>query len=195
MFQKGFPGSCTGAFTKSAPTKVIEKLDGVAPFCEFMGRAGKMLCGEMNSYIKPLAWTTFLAKDYEVVLTFQGTKLSEFAMFEFTMKQDPIFFEYLNYHVPNARPNGAVMTEGLAMYIYQLLNCIDSIFYNIQRSGFKNVDYITGHSLGGSAATVYAQLQTPYGRIGNVATRQSAFLVTFGAPATFNRECLKGQCP
>merc|ERR1711988_954058 len=138
---------------------------------------------------------TFIVKDGEVVLTFQGTKLQEFAMFEFTIKQEPIFFEYKNYQVATAPPNGAVMTEGLAMYIYQLLNCIDSIFYNIGASGFKNVDYITGHSLGGSAATVYAQLQTPYGKIGSPHNPQSAYLVTFGAPATFNRKCLQGMCP
>merc|ERR1719421_2169106 len=109
-------------------------------------------------------------------------------MIRYTYETDPVFFEYKNHYA--GFHTGAVVTNGLAQYLYQLINCVDSLYWEIgdpmitTMLGIDKVDYITGHSLGGAAATLYTQLQIPGGMIGT-----DTFLVTFGAPATFNRDC------
>jgi hypothetical protein len=182
IYSHEFPGSCAGGFAKSS-----KKVDASA-MCgkQMSGEAMEICNGGFSQILKPLAWASFLYKDDEIVLAFQGTQMHKFAMLQYTFKADPIFFEYVNYF--SGHHSGAVVTEGLALYMFQLINCVDSIYYAIP----GKVSYITGHSLGGSAATLYSQLQmgSPIPTIGH-----ETFLVTFGAPATASRECLSGTCP
>jgi hypothetical protein len=180
VYADAFPGSCAGGFTKQT-----KKVVGKQEFCaEVNSEAAMMICHKGGGILKPLAWASFLEKDGEVVLAFQGTQITKYEMFAYTILAAPVFFEYKNYYA--GFKTGAVVTEGLAMYVFQLLNCVDSIFWAIP----GKLGYITGHSLGGSAATLYSQLQLPSGIIGT-----ETHLATFGAPATFNRGCLAGECP
>merc|ERR1719375_306640 len=182
VYSHAFPGSCAGGFTKAS-----KKKDASAMCGKQMGPMAMELCeGGMQFILSPLAWASFLYKDSEIVLAFQGTQMHKFQMLQYTFKADPIFFEYMNYF--SGHHSGAVVTEGLALYMFQLINCVDSIYYALP----GKTAYITGHSLGGSAATLYAQLQmgSPIPTIGT-----ETFLVTFGAPATASRECLAGECP
>jgi hypothetical protein len=180
VYADAFPGSCAGGFTKQT-----KKVVGKQEFCaEVNSEAAMMICHKGGGILKPLAWASFLEKEGEVVLAFQGTQITKYEMFAYTILAAPVFFEYKNYYA--GFKTGAVVTEGLAMYVFQLLNCVDSIFWAIP----GKLGYITGHSLGGSAATLYSQLQLPSGIIGT-----ETHLATFGAPATFNRGCLAGECP
>merc|ERR1719421_705929 len=82
------------------------------------------VCMRGPGLLKPLAWASFLQKDGEMVLSFQGTQIQKYEMFMYTIKASPIFIEYKNYYA--GFKTGAVVTEGLAMYVFQLLNCVDS---------------------------------------------------------------------
>merc|ERR550514_348037 len=194
LYSKAFPGTCTGGYTPL--NKEFEK---DAPYykavCAAVEQSSPELAMEMcgmgvdTGLLKPTAFASFLIKGMDIVLAIQGTQMHKIEMYEYSMLTSPIMFEYKNagiggYYGPYT--TAAVVTEGLAKYVYQLLFCMD---YLTSKLG-KELGYITGHSLGGSAATLYAQLLMPNGLMG-----VSTFLVSFGAPATMNRDCLYGTCP
>jgi hypothetical protein len=115
----------------------------------------------------PAAYAALLYKKpkvlsaYEFAVSFQGSKYDEPSMLFYSLKKDPVYFEY----------NGAkiVTTEGYALYTALTIPCIEDLVSN---QDVDEVSWITGHSLGGAAATIYKMV----GGEGD--------LVTFGAPPT-----------
>ena len=78
----------------------------------------------------------------------------------------------LNYFVKTG-PSGTKYHGGFLGYVQQLAPCINPIRDALRRDGIE-LDFITGHSLGGAAATVYAQ---EYGE-------PLVGVATWGAPKT-----------
>jgi len=101
----------------------------------------------------------------EYVLTFQGTKLDEPSMMEYSLKKAPVTF--------NFNGNDVVTTEGYASYVAVLFKCISDKAKKIP-GGTGNLGHVTGHSLGGAAATIFA----------STGAAPNAALTTFGAPPT-----------
>jgi len=66
-----------------------------------------------------------------------------------------------------------VTTEGFAVYTSEIFPCMDSMLSELENTVEEFLPYITGHSLGGSAATLYAEKYGSY-----------VELVTFGAMPT-----------
>jgi len=99
--------------------------------------------------------------DAKYVLAFQGTKFSEPAMLMYSQKKEAVYVDMGGGY-------STVTTEGFAMYTSEIFPCMDSML-----SSLGKVPYITGHSLGGSAATLYAEKSGSY-----------VELVTFGAMPT-----------
>merc|ERR1711988_875645 len=100
--------------------------------------------------------------DAEYVVSFQGTKFSEPSMLLYSQRKEPVFVNMSGY--------ATVTTEGFAQYVSEIFPCMDSML-----STLGVVPYITGHSLGGSAATLFALT------LGSPAYKE---VVTFGAMPT-----------
>jgi len=137
-----------------------------------------------TTLLAPAAYASILYKtkgttgDEKYVVAFQGTKFDEPAMLLYTLSKEPVYVAY--------GPASTVTTLGFAMYIAQLFPCMVE-----QASSIKDsIDYITGHSLGGAAATLFKLFATDAFDI--VSTSE---LVTFGAPPTspYGKVKLKGQ--
>merc|ERR1719453_2738864 len=98
--------------------------------------------------------------DAKYVVSFQGTKFSEPAMLMYTLQKEAVYVDLDGVDI--------VTTEGFAKYVAETGPCIADLIetYNIP------IQYITGHSLGGAAATLFKQAGKP------------GTLVTFGAPPT-----------
>jgi len=137
-----------------------DKLGNVKNLCNKDRRrlTGGFLGG---SFTAPAAFASILCKidtttgcsgSSEKVLTFQGTKLDEPEMLLYSALKTPVMF------------GGIVTTEGYAMYLTQLYDCV------VNAASENPPNYITGHSLGGAAATLFSLLTN------------SGALVTFGAP-------------
>jgi len=103
--------------------------------------------------------------DKEFAAAFQGTKMDEPSMMFYSLNRAPVYFSW----------KGAdfVTTEGFALYTSETFPCVSSFVDEITDLQGQ-LTWITGHSLGGSAATLYAM--TDYGN--------GATLVTFGALPT-----------
>merc|ERR1711988_1443329 len=93
----------------------------------------------------PAAYASILYKmrygQKKYVIAFQGTKFDEPAMLAYTISKDPVYYTYGSKSV--------VTTEGFAMYVAKLFDCIESMSTGL------SIYQITGHSLGGAAATLY----------------------------------------
>lgn len=98
----------------------------------------------------------------EYVLSFQGTQFEDKAMLKYTLMKDPVALKWGGV--------STITTEGFAMYVAQLFPCIESLASGVP------IKWITGHSLGGAAATLYK------------ATGGDGGLVTFGALPTVPRD-------
>merc|ERR1719231_1331024 len=140
---------------------------GVEAFCDDRRRR-RQLKGEETRELSPAtgglpsSYGSVLTKSGEYVIAFMGVKAAtEPAMFMYTMMQTPVYAQYEDTMV--------VTTEGYALYLGQMLYCISVLTDGMEEP------YVTGHSLGGSAASLYASLGVSPG----------AFLVTFGSSPMF----------
>merc|ERR1719231_124824 len=136
---------------------------GVEAFCDDRRRR-RQLKGEETRELTPAtgglpsSYGSVLSKSGEYVISFMGVKAAtEPAMFMYTMMQEPVYAQYGSTMV--------VTTEGYALYLGQMLYCM-----SVLTAGMSE-PYVTGHSLGGSAASLYASLGVSPG----------AYLVTFGS--------------
>merc|ERR1711988_1276603 len=102
-------------------------------------------------------------------------------MLQYTMEKNPVLAN-LNFFIASegntalSPTKTIVTTQGFAKYVKETIPCIESMRTDLKSVYGKSPDYITGHSLGGSAATVYMSLA-------NIVS-PGIELVTFGAPAT-----------
>jgi len=126
-------------------------------------RVGRKLSGGAG-LLAPAAYASILYKSFttDYVVAFQGTKFDEPAMLEYTLMKDPVVVEF--------KGTKTVTTVGFAKYIAQLFPCMVPHAESIK----DDIAYITGHSLGGAAATLFSVL----------GPATSGALVTFGAPPT-----------
>merc|ERR1711871_1033727 len=98
------------------------------------------------------------------------------AMLFYILQKNPVFFS-TSIDPGTANDAGSVdfvMTDGMALYVSQTFPCIAQLSNQIG----EDVSWITGHSLGGAAATFYKMVvDTPDSEI-------KPTLVTFGALPT-----------
>jgi hypothetical protein len=164
-----YPGSCAGGFLQNGG---MLKATKIQKSCGILTKGASMhgfdaMCGGsseamFSKMLQPNAWGSLLTKGGATVASFQGTKMHDASMLEYTYKRNPVYITSGGW--------ATVTTEGYAMYFSQLATCMSSLS--------STPTYITGHSLGGAAATMYA------GMLGTGA------LVTFGAPPTTYRSFL-----
>jgi hypothetical protein len=115
----------------------------------------------------PSAYGSLLTKSNEWVVTFMGVKpMTEPSMFMYTIMQSPVYAQWGTTTV--------VTTEGYALYLGQMIYCMSVL------AAGKKEPYVTGHSLGGSAAALYASL----------GVNSDAFLVTFGSSPMFPKSSM-----
>jgi hypothetical protein len=121
----------------------------------------------------PNSWASLLKKDYgeeysaEYIVAFQGTKTTDVSMLQYNFRQSPVLT------IVGSTP--VIIPEGYYDYMSGLLPCMDdmTIWTAVPPT------FITGHSLGGAAATLYAQSKAAWGDDSNTK------LVTFGAAPTW----------
>jgi hypothetical protein len=127
------------------------------------------------------AWASYLKKETpesgktmtEYVVAFQGTKGNDFSMMQFNNRLQPIA-AYWDSKVH-------IVAEGHYLYMNSLTECLDW-FQSTATSSVPT--FVTGHSLGGAAATLYAKGKTAW-TTGVTATNTFyPRLVTFGAAPT-----------
>jgi hypothetical protein len=128
------------------------------------------------------AWGSYLKKSTpesggddmeEYVVAFQGTKANDMSMIQFSTKAEPMA-AYWDGKVH-------IVAEGHYMYMSSLLDCFD---WFMDDTGTVPA-FVTGHSLGGAAATLYHKGKSVWATYSaaNVNTFYPR-LVTFGATAT-----------
>merc|ERR1712167_265223 len=115
----------------------------------------------------------WISSKKEYVVTFMGTKtMTEPSMMFYNMQQQPTLFEF----TPTPGNNLYVLTTyGYALYVMDLLPCLFDMVQNTK------LNYITGHSLGGAAASIFATLLHLDGSLVDP-MGDTTQLVTFGAP-------------
>jgi len=145
-------------------------------------RVGKFELRKMNS------WASYLYKEThnsdgssrgkEYIVAFQGTKGSDIGMIQYNTRRNPIFV------FVGDRP--AIIPNGFYDYMSSLIFCLDDQQDETYRDSSDNwvatsPAFITGHSLGGAASTLYASSRSAWvNPSGNTFPR----LVTFGAGPT-----------
>merc|ERR550514_1046729 len=106
----------------------------------------------------------------EYAVAFQGVKMDEPGMMFYLLNKKPVYWK-TNVDGAGAMTTFAT-TEGYALYTQETFPCIAYMSNTIK----EDVSWITGHSLGGAAATLYSMVIDK--------GRQPSRLVTFGAVAT-----------
>merc|ERR1712139_672229 len=143
-----------------------------APQCDRRRLAAKLPARRLSGATKaPGAYASILYKstsasdtaNVEFALSFMGTKFDEPEMLYYSVLKEPAYFEWAGKSV--------VTTDGYIQLMAQLLPCIDGVVADLDGDGYS-LSHVTGHSLGGAAATIYEALYDTGG------------LVTFGAPPT-----------
>jgi hypothetical protein len=135
------------------------------------------------------AWASMLIKTTngqdEAVAVFQGTKAGDSTMFQYNLDQKPAYITLGSLK--------AVVPHGIYRYMNTLLPCMYAYLDVMPIGGFSSgssytIDepaFITGHSLGGAAATLFTQTKTAFM---DPSTRTVADtyprLVTFGSAPT-----------
>jgi hypothetical protein len=142
------------------------------------------------------AWASYLTKAtngadghlVEYVVAFQGTKANDLSMVEYNSEQTPVLVWF------NEFP--AIIPKGYFNYMKELVMCLSyfidvGMFGGLMGTGvITEPSFITGHSLGGAAATLFAKTQMHWI---DPSTRESMLggsvdtyprLVTFGAAPT-----------
>jgi len=132
-------------------------------------RSEKRQLSSGPGFLEPAAYSSVLYKQAQssalkkYVLTFQGTSLDDTSMLVYNLKKQPVWFSHEG-GTPVIAPMGYVM------YISKVIACLDGKLAGEDTSGW----YITGHSLGGAAASLF-----------KAATGFAGNLVTFGTPPLF----------
>jgi hypothetical protein len=138
------------------------------------------------------AWASLLLKSVngltESVASFQGTKAADHSMMYYNLHQDPVFITLGSEY--------AIITEGHFDYVSNLIECVyDMVYTSWYDIGYEPT-FITGHSLGGAAATLfiksdpcwldpsYASWCSSYDISGYGYYDTYPRLVTFGSPPT-----------
>lgn len=150
-------------------------------FCESLSDSGgsQASTGHGKIPLKPAhAWGSYLKKitpedggDYtETVVSFQGTKANDMGMLAFNTKNHPkaVYFDSQVH----------IVSEGHYAYMSSLLECFD--WFMVETSTIPT--FVTGHSLGGSAATLYYNGKTAWKTAAD--SNADSFyprLVTFGS--------------
>jgi hypothetical protein len=170
FFSSLFTGTCAGGI--SAKSKSASKVDGVllSVACE-MAQEGKgdpmirdTFCRGGKSgvpILQPNAFAAFMTKGGSNVLAFQGTKKDDSSMLDYSFKQAPILVM--------GKMGPSIVPEGYVLYLSQLVDCV------LKGSMQVPLNFITGHSLGAAAASIFHD-SFDVGKQGK--------LVTFGAPPT-----------
>merc|ERR1719502_188821 len=154
-----------------------------------------------SGFGKPKSWGSVLYKkpfmskySDEYVVSFQGTELDDPEMFGFIIAQEPVLLTYESetgsgtvFPSSTAWKKQIVIQEGYALYMTQVIPCIDKMVAQLDSLGIVP-SFITGHSLGGATATAYAEFLSEGSSIMGTTT----FLVTFGAPPTQFADYHKG---
>merc|ERR1711998_464520 len=123
------------------------------------------------------SWASYLTKEVvsgypEYVVAFQGTKASDHTMIQYNVQQAPVF-TYIG-------TSPAIVPEGYFAYMSSLVDCMTWMIDQAQYSGwdiypdtssiFTSADmqpkFITGHSLGGAAATLFAKADAAWSNPG-----------------------------
>jgi hypothetical protein len=132
------------------------------------------------------SWASYLVKEVasgypEYVVAFQGTKSSDHTMLPYNFNQKPLF-TYIG-------ESPVVCPEGVYWYMESLAECMswmidDPSGFDVYPSSLSNKQptFITGHSLGGNAATLYAKSKAAWSDSTACPTCKYPRLVTFGAP-------------
>jgi len=155
-----FAGSCPGGFLPTNPMMDAIKIGLICKEVksgDFAGMCAGTDSSTFSMMTEPNAWASLLVKDGKKVASFQGTKMHDASMMDYSLKRDPV---YLKFGGP-----ATVIQEGYALYVSHLFTCMYAM---------PSPDFVTGHSLGGAAAVVYNKIV-------------GGSLVTFGAPATYYR--------
>merc|ERR1711871_1617686 len=120
-----------------------------------------------------------------------GTELDDPEMFGFIVAQDPVLLTYTSetgsgtvFPSSNGWTSQVVLQEGYALYMTQVIPCIDKMVASLDEIGIVP-SFVTGHSLGGATATVYAEfLMAGDSLRGSELFGSSMYLATFGSPPT-----------
>jgi hypothetical protein len=140
------------------------------------------------------SWASYLVKDVvgydgvtltepEYIVVFQGTKATDMSMVQYNLDIEPVF-AFLSSTKPT------IMPSGYYRYMSSLLACMDDMIAS-PFDGTTNTipTFITGHSLGGAAATLYAQSKDEWLPDASQIAAGYTYprLVTFGAaPTAYN---------
>merc|ERR1711988_145253 len=173
----------------------------VTPKC-----AGQVLsaCGSGTGFSQPTGWASLLykttARTQEYVVAFQSMEVDNPIMVPYIMNQDPVLVTYESetgtglLYPTTAFSTSIVIQEGYALYMGQVIPCVEKMLLHLSEVNKKLPSFIAGFSLGGAAATAYAQFLAS----GESARTSSifgseTFLVTFGSPPTLWKQSLKGK--
>jgi hypothetical protein len=148
-------------------------------------------------------WASYLVKQVsagypEYVVVFQGTKANDHSMLQYNMRQRPVF-TYIG-EFPQ------IVAEGQFHYMSSLVECVSYMIddkattaagfdiYPATTTTFTTADmqptFITGHSLGGTAATLFAKSKKAWTSPSDVSAKYPR-LVTFGAAPTAYRSAYR----
>jgi len=134
---------------------------------------------------KPAAYAALLykckgTKDYctsgkEYAVSFQALALDQPGMLFYILQKNPVYY---STDVDGAGTSvNFVTTDGMAMYTSDTFPCIAKLSNQIAPYA-EDVSWVTGHSLGGAAATLYQMV------VDSTITGKKPTLVTFGALPT-----------
>jgi hypothetical protein len=170
-----FAEFCEIAMTSFVPGYEVDSATSVMDPLE-LSLASDMNGGKV-SLIFPNAWGSLLSKSVatdskgdpfvEYIVAFQGTKATDLSMLQYNTRQSPVF-TFIG-------DDPIIVPEGYYDYMSGMLPCFDYMTDTGNGVIDKVPTFITGHSLGGAAATLYAGSKT----------WSDSKLVTFGAAPTY----------
>jgi len=165
----------------------------------FMNTVCKQYIDEKELTVGPIqmrlmnTWASYMYKETfdssgssngkEYIVAFQGTKGTDLSMFQYNTRQNPMF-TFIGEEA-FIIPNGYF--DYMVSLVYCLDNQIDQTYKNSNDEWQSTTPaFITGHSLGGGAATLYAASRPSWGGGGNTNGIGTTYprLVTFGAGPT-----------